>query len=138
MAIYNLEGTVHEIGDLKEGTTNEREWKLRGVVLETTREWNEKTYSDFIDLTAFGAAVDGLADVNVGDKAEASFTVSSRKKTSAAGNEYWGTTAKLIGLKVLDGTEAFAAPQADGNQPTQPSTFAPPPPDKDDGMGLPF
>jgi len=110
--IYNLEGTVHEIGELKEGVTNEREWKLRSFVLETTREWNEKTYSDFVEFTAFGQAVDGLADVNVGDKADASFTISSRKKESKDGKKYWSTTAKCIGLKVANSATVAPAPPA--------------------------
>jgi single-stranded DNA-binding protein len=120
MAIYNAEGTVYEIGELKEGVTNEREWKLRGFVIEEKREHQGKMYSDFLDVTCFGQQADGLADVNVGDKVEIGFTVRSQKKTSQAGNEYWGTSARCISLKVLDADAppaAKAEPQQANLQP---------------------
>ncbi len=101
MGLYTLKAVMHEIGDLKEGVTNEKEWKLRSFVVEETREWNEKTYSDFVEFTAFGNKIDGLAEVNIGDMVEVTFTISSRKRTSAAGKEYWGTSAKAVSLNVV-------------------------------------
>ena len=105
MAIYIANGVVHEIGELKEGVTNEKEWRLRGFVIEDSREYNGKTYSDFVDFVVFGNGVDGLADINVGDNVEVSFTCGSRKKTSKDGKEYWGTTLKAISVKALSSAQ---------------------------------
>jgi len=136
MAINELrQVTVHEIGDLKEGTTNDREWKLRGVVVEEQRVVGDKTYTDFLDVTCFGQAVDGLADVSVGDTVDVNYTVSSKRRTSAAGNEYWGTSAKCISLKVV-GEQKAQVP--DGTKDPNDWTEQGKKQDQDEPTDLPF
>jgi len=101
--LFRKTGVIHSIGDLKEGVKNEREWKLRSLILEETREWNDKKYSDFTEFTGFGKAVDGMADLSVGDKVEVVFVVSSREQEAKeSGNKYWRTTCKAISIKTIE------------------------------------
>ena len=129
--------TVHEIGDLKEGTNEKtgKDWKLRSVVVEEQREYNDKVYTDFLDVTCFNQAADGLADVNVGDTVDIGYTASSRKRTSAAGKEYWGTSAKCISLKVV-GEVGAKAPEASEGKTNDMSWAEPTKPQENDP--LPF
>ena len=112
--MFKKVGVVHEIGDLKEGVTNEREWKLRSVVIEETYTWKEKKFSDFTQFTCFGNAVDGIADLSIGDKVDVAFTVYSKKNQNKEGILYWGTTCKAISIKKLE-EQPVATAQGDDN-----------------------
>lgn len=115
MAINELRGvTVHEIGELKEGTSAKGEWKLRPfVVEETTTGTNGTTYSDFLEITAWNKATEVLETLQVGDKVDIGYACSSRKQTTQTGTEYWRTGARIISLNVLEqATTPQDVPQA--------------------------
>jgi len=101
--IYEIQGVVHDIGDVMEFKNN---FKKRILVLYQRTSFKEKVYEDKIPLEFNGEMIYKVDVANVGNKVKVSFVIQGREgKRDDLKGKYF-TSLKAIGIEVLEATTA--------------------------------
>lgn len=113
-----LEGKVHCILELTEGTSAKGVWKKQNVVIETASAYPKK-----VCVAVWGDNVNALANLKEGDKVSLSVDIESREF-----NGKWYTDVKAFRVgKAGSATSPTSQPASSGNAPTSDN---PPMPDQ--------
>lgn len=99
---YELEGKVYAFGELKEFESG---YKKRDLLVEVSREYNDKVYTDIIRVVTDRNRVDSLSVLSVGDQVQVGFSLSGRMwKKDEASEERNFTDLKAIWVQKIGGS----------------------------------
>ena len=77
MAIYKTQGTVHHIDEVETiNARNGQTYRKQSIVLEET---DDRGRTDYVQLRAFGEAVEETEDLREGESVSVTFAISARE-----------------------------------------------------------
>jgi hypothetical protein len=97
---FEIEGKVFGFGELK---MFESGYQKRDLLLEVTKEYNEKTYTDIVKFVCDKQRVDSLNILSIGDTVNIGFSLSGRMWKPEGGEERNFTDLKAIWIQKIGG-----------------------------------
>ena len=77
MAIYKTQGTVHQVDEVETiNARNGQTYRKQSIVLEET---DDRGRTDYVQLRAFGEAVEETEDLREGEAVSVTFAISARE-----------------------------------------------------------
>jgi hypothetical protein len=102
---FEIEGKVYAFGEQKDFPSG---YYKRDLLVEITKTYNEKTFTDIVKIVCDKERVDSLNVLSVGDMVNAGFSLSGRMWKPEDGEERNFTDLKAIWIQKIGG-----APQTD-------------------------